>query len=152
MARKIYSYPGIVAGEIIIKSGSGTKIRVPFANGHLDRKMRRPATFSTSDPVTQAIIENSYMFNHRIFIERVFEDENDKKEQPGAVKSDEVTDDDVVYELPEATEYPEVTTFAEAVAVLKSLPGVKATGLRSLAAAKRTAEANAIIFPNYNFE
>ena len=48
-------------------------INVTFKDGCLDKKQSRPATYSTGDPVMQAIIENSPQFGHRIFLRDTFD-------------------------------------------------------------------------------
>ena len=48
--------------------------------------------------------------------------------------------------------HDEVDSFESAVAVLKAIPGIKAASLRTPASAKRIAESNGIVFPNYDFE
>ena len=139
MVRKTYSYPGIAQGDILVKVGMKGHIRIPFRNGYLDKKMSRPATYSTGDPVMQSIIEKSELFGHRIFLKDIY----------GA---DEPNGADQTVENSEKKEYPEVKTFDEAVAVLKSLPGVKATTLRTHSSAQKVAAINGIVFPNYNWD
>ena len=136
--RKIYNYPGITTGVICIPAGKAT-LRVIFAKGYLDKKMARPATFSTEDPITQEIIERSPLFGTRIFLGRCF---GAPQEDPGEM--------DVPVREP--VEYPEVTSWEEAIQVLKGIPEVKATQLRTPASARRVAAINGIVFPNYNFE
>jgi len=138
MVRKVYSYPGIAAGDIQVKVGRAL-IRVPFANGYIDKKMSRPAVYSTGDPVMQAIIENSDLFGRRIFLLNAFGNESERREQ-----DNEVT-------LSSGTEHPEVTSWEEAVSVLKSM-GAKAVNLRTRESAKGFASTHGVVFPNYNYE
>jgi len=51
-----------------------------------------------------------------------------------------------------AASYPDVTTFEEAVGILKGIPGVKVANLRTPASAKKVAALNGVVFPNYNFD
>lgn len=157
MLTKIYSYPGIADGEIQIKVGNAL-VRVPFTGGHIDRKNARNATYTTSDPVMQLIIENSHMFGRRIFLDRTYgtaevkpaTTTTTKKEESSATEVEEEETDEVSSSV-SITEYPEVTTFDGAVAVLKA-NGVKAVSLRTKAAARRAAASLGIAFPNYSFD
>lgn len=157
MLTKIYSYPGIADGEIQIKVGNAL-VRVPFTGGHIDRKNARNATYTTSDPVMQLIIENSHMFGRRIFLDRTYGSAEvkpattttTKKEESPATEVEEEETDEVSSSVG-ITEYPEVTTFDGAVAVLKA-NGVKAVSLRTKAAARRAAASLGIAFPNYSFD
>lgn len=157
MLTKIYSYPGIADGEIQIKVGNAL-VRVPFTGGHIDRKNARNATYTTSDPVMQLIIENSHMFGRRIFLDRTYgtaevkpaTTTTTKKEESPATEVEEEETDEVSSSV-SITEYPEVTTFDGAVAVLKA-NGVKAVSLRTKAAARRAAASLGIAFPNYSFD
>ena len=153
MVRKVYAYPGIASGDILIKVGLKAHIRVPFANGYLDKKMSRPATYATGDPVMQQVIENSDLFGRRIFLQNTYgapESEQQVAAEPVAAPNAEPVNDDPI--APEAKEFPEVTTFEEAAAVLKGIPGVKAASLRTPSSAKKVAAINGVVFPNYNFE
>ena len=157
MLTKIYSYPGIADGEIQIKVGNAL-VRVPFTGGHIDRKNARNATYTTSDPVMQLIIENSHMFGRRIFLDRTYgtaevkpaTTSTTKKEESPVTEVEEEKTDEVSSSV-SITEYPEVTTFDGAVAVLKA-NGVKAVSLRTKAAARRAAASLGIAFPNYSFD
>lgn len=159
MVRKVYAYPGIASGDILIKVGLKGHIRVSFSNGYLDKKMSRPATYSTGDPVMQQIIENSDLFGRRIFLQNTFGSED---APAGAVATSgyvQVVDESNTAAgsiesatLTVSTEYPEVTTWEEAVKVLKAVPGVKVASLRTPASAKKVAAINGISFPNYNFD
>lgn len=159
MVRKVYAYPGIASGDILIKVGQKGHIRVSFSNGYLDKKMSRPATYSTGDPVMQQIIENSDLFGRRIFLQNTFGSEAAPVKTvatSGLASTDGELDTiaDIIESatLSTATEYPEVTTWEEAVKVLKAVPGVKVASLRTPASAKKVAALNGIHFPNYNFD
>lgn len=149
MTRKIYSYPGISNGEIQIKAGKAL-IKVTFSNGYLDKKMNRPATYSTGDPVMQQIIENSDLFGKRIFLYKEFSDGTPNVQASPRMNQANVNKvEPAETELKEVVEYPEVTSFEGAVAVLKSLPGVKATSLRTVESALKVAASKGISFPNF---
>lgn len=153
---KVYSYPGLTAGIITIPVGR-TAIKIEFSKGYFDKKLRKPALYSTSDKVEQQIIENSPLFGKRIFLYRTYGQpeevvEERKVQTPADVPSQ--TPADAPSQAPavkETTEYPEVTTYEDAIAVLKGIEGVKATQLRSRVSAKSVAEVHGIIFPNFEF-
>lgn len=153
---KVYSYPGLTAGIITIPVGR-TAIKIEFSKGYFDKKLRKPALYSTSDKVEQQIIENSPLFGKRIFLYRTYGQpeevvEERKVQTPADAPSQ--TSVDVPLQAPavkETTEYPEVTTYEDAIAVLKGIEGVKATQLRSRVSAKSVAEVHGIIFPNFEF-
>ena len=153
---KVYSYPGLTAGIITIPVGR-TAIKIEFSKGYFDKKLRKPALYSTSDKVEQQIIENSPLFGKRIFLYRTYGQpeevvEERKVQTPADAPSQ--TPADAPSQTPavkETTEYPEVTTYEDAIAVLKGIDGVKATQLRSRVSAKSVAEVHGIIFPNFEF-
>ena len=153
---KVYSYPGLTAGIITIPVGR-TAIKIEFSKGYFDKKLRKPALYSTSDKVEQQIIENSPLFGKRIFLYRTYGQpeevvEERKVQTPADAPSQ--TSANAPSQAPavkETTEYPEVTTYEDAIAVLKGIEGVKATQLRSRVSAKSVAEVHGIIFPNFEF-
>lgn len=153
---KVYSYPGLTAGIITIPVGR-TAIKIEFSKGYFDKKLRKPALYSTSDKVEQQIIENSPLFGKRIFLYRTYGQpeevvEERKVQTPADAPSQ--TPANAPSQTPtvkETTEYPEVTTYEDAIAVLKGIDGVKATQLRSRVSAKSVAEVHGIIFPNFEF-
>ena len=134
-------------------------INVTFKDGCLDKKQSRPATYSTGDPVMQAIIENSPQFGHRIFLRDTFDIPGTPEVKaprvsvpvedptPAAGVSESASTEDST-----AASYPDVTTFEEAVGILKGIPGVKVANLRTPASAKKVAALNGVVFPNYNFD
>lgn len=153
---KVYSYPGLTAGIITIPVGR-TAIKIEFSKGYFDKKLRKPALYSTSDKVEQQIIENSPLFGKRIFLYRTYGQPEEVVEErkiqtpadaPSQAPVDAPSQSQVVKET---TEYPEVTTYEDAIAVLKGIDGVKATQLRSRVSAKSVAEVHGIIFPNFEF-
>lgn len=153
---KVYSYPGLTAGIITIPVGR-TAIKIEFSKGYFDKKLRKPALYSTSDKVEQQIIENSPLFGKRIFLYRTYgqpeEVVEERKVQTPADAPSQATAEapSQTPAVKETTEYPEVTTYEDAIAVLKGIEGVKATQLRSRVSAKSVAEVHGIIFPNFEF-
>lgn len=153
---KVYSYPGLTAGIITIPVGR-TAIKIEFSKGYFDKKLRKPALYSTSDKVEQQIIENSPLFGKRIFLYRTYgqpEEVVEERKVQTSVDAPSQAPADAPSQTPavkETTEYPEVTTYEGAIAVLKGIEGVKATQLRSRVSAKSVAEVHGIIFPNFEF-
>lgn len=140
-------------------------INVTFKDGCLDKKQSRPAIYSTGDPVMQAIIENSPQFGHRIFLRDTFDIPGTlevKKTAKVSIPSVSIPAEDSTpaegvsesasTEDSTAASYPDVTTFEEAVGILKGIPGVKVANLRTPASAKKVAALNGVVFPNYNFD
>lgn len=140
-------------------------INVTFKDGCLDKKQSRPATYSTGDPVMQSIIENSPQFGHRIFLRDTFDIPGTpevKKAAKVSIPSFSIPAEDpapaegvsesATTEDSTAASYPDVTTFEEAVGILKGIPGVKVANLRTPASAKKVAALNGVVFPNYNFD
>lgn len=140
-------------------------INVTFKDGCLDKKQSRPAIYSTGDPVMQAIIENSPQFGHRIFLRDTFDIPGTPEVKKAAkvsipsvsIPAEDSTPAEGVSESAStedstAASYPDVTTFEEAVGILKGIPGVKVANLRTPASAKKVAALNGVVFPNYNFD
>ena len=153
---KVYSYPGLTAGIITIPVGR-TAIKIEFSKGYFDKKLRKPALYSTSDKVEQQIIENSPLFGKRIFLYRTYgqpEEVVEERKVQTSVAAPSQALADAPSQTPavkETTEYPEVTTYEDAISVLKGIEDVKATQLRSRVSAKSVAEVHGIIFPNFEF-
>ena len=153
---KVYSYPGLTAGIITIPVGR-TAIKIEFSKGYFDKKLRKPALYSTSDKVEQQIIENSPLFGKRIFLYRTYGQpeevvEERKVQTPADAPSQAPANaPSQTPAVKETTEYPEVTTYEDAIAILKGIEGVKATQLRFRVSAKSVAEVHGIIFPNFEF-
>lgn len=64
MKLKIYGVKGRKEWSVIIKAGNAS-MRVNFEGGTSTARGVIPATYSTSDPVKQAIIERSDYFKHK---------------------------------------------------------------------------------------
>lgn len=146
---KIYEVHGKTSAIFNIPIGTGkAALEVEFTRGCIDKKNYRPATYRSTNGIEQAIIESSPLFGNEIVLGKVVVTSSDTKP---VVPSEEKTED-VVEEHKTSVEHPEVTSFEEAVNVLKAIPGVKATQLRTPQALKKVAVANGISFPNYDFE
>ena len=105
-----------------------------FGRGRIGAGIQnRPATYTTANPVIQAIIENSKEFGHLIKIVRVTEDSEEKKAAaPNA---------------PALAAHPEIASKEDAVAFLKQ-NGAKATQLKDDESIRKYAEKIGVFFPN----
>jgi hypothetical protein len=92
----------------------------------------RPATYTTSNPVIQGIIENSPEFGHLIKIVRVTEDESEKKAAAPA---------------PALAAHPEITSKEDAIVFLKA-NGAKAIHLKDDDSIQKFAAKIGVFFPN----
>lgn len=105
-----------------------------FGRGRIGAGLQnRPATFTTSNPVVQGIIENSKEFGHLIKLVRVSEESEEKKAAAPAA--------------PALTAHPEILSKEDAVAFLKQ-NGAKAIHLKDDDSIKKYAEKIGIWFPN----
>lgn len=100
----------------------------------------RPATFSTSDPVTQAILERCDFFGKLYKIYRIRHEGDDEPSLDG--KAAETPAAPVHFE-----EIEGVTTREEAIEYLKQR-GAKASDLRTNAAIRKYMEKIEVTFPN----
>lgn len=104
-----------------------------FGRGRIGAGLQnRPATYTTSNPVIQGIIENSAEFGHLIKIVRVSESEEKKAAATDA---------------PALTAHPEITSKEDAVAFLKQ-NGAKAIHLKDDDSIKKYAAKIGVFFPN----
>lgn len=133
---KVYGIHGRTTALIRIPAGKNGRayLECEFGRGRMGvGPANRPATYVTTDPVKQAIIEGSPLFGGMIKLIRSYEDEPGQTEAP-ASKS--------------VTEIPEVTSHDEAVAYLKA-HGAKATNLTSDSAIRKYMDKIGVVFPNY---
>ena len=106
-----------------------------FGRGRIGAGMQnRPATYTTSNPVIQGIIESSVEFGHLIKIVRVTEDSDAKKAAAHI-------------EAPALAAHPEITSKEEAIAFLKA-NGAKATQLKDDESIQKYAAKIGVFFPN----
>lgn len=104
-----------------------------FGRGRIGAGMQnRPATYTTSNPVIQGIIENSAEFGHLIKIVRVTEDESEKKAAASA---------------PALAAHPEITSKEDAIVFLKA-NGAKAIHLKDDDSIQKFAAKIGVFFPN----
>lgn len=137
---KVYGIHGRTTALIRIPAGKSGKVflECEFARGRMGvGPANRPATYVTTDPIKQAIIEDSPLFGSTIKLVRSYEDEV-KEEAPVKDAS------------PVLQEIPGVTCHEEAVAYLKA-HGAKATNLSSDTAIKKYMVKIGVTFPNYDF-
>lgn len=133
---KVYGIHGRTTALIRIPAGKNGRayLECEFGRGRMGvGPANRPATYATTDPVKQAIIEGSPLFGGMIKLIRSYEDEPGQTETPVS-KS--------------VTEIPGVTSHDEAVAYLKA-HGAKATNLTSDSAIRKYMDKIGVVFPNY---
>lgn len=135
---KTYGIDGQTTAIIKVPFNNGAaSLEVEFKRGRIGAGLQnRPATYSTSDPVYQSIIENSIFFGHKVRLVRVIGDA--EPETPSAPKA----------QTPTTVEYhPEITSLEDAVAFLKAR-GAKATNLKDEESIKKYMAKIGVSFPN----
>lgn len=137
MTTKVYGIHGRSAAILRIPTGSGkAEFQADFENGLPGAGANyRPATFSTSDPVIQSIMEKSPHFGRTYFLYRVWRDE--AKTQKAAPKPNNMQ--------PEVLDG--IETMEDAVAYLKG-KGAKASNLKEADSILKFAEKIGVSFPN----
>ena len=133
MLRKTYGVPGKIETVMVLKAGNNDVV-VNFKGGSIVDFARKPASYSTTNPIYQAIIENSAQFK-RGEIKLLGTIEVGGEHHAAAAKKSG------------AKEYSEVTGTQKAIEVLKSL-GADTTSVKTKADAKRIAAELNISFPN----
>ena len=135
MFRKTYGAPGKIETVMVLKSGKNDVV-INFKGGSIVDFARHPASYSTTNPIHQAIIENSAEFKRgEIKLLGVIEIGDEKPASKAAASEKDVK------------EYPEVTGTQKAIEVLKEY-GVDAALIKTKADAKRFAAEKNISFPN----
>lgn len=147
MITKTYGIYGRTTAILRIPTGKGGKatIEVEFNRGIPNAGPNyRPATYATSDPVIQSILERSSLFGTMYkIVSIVGTDESSAKNAKAAPAKPAPVKKDI-----EPLEG--ITTKEEAVAFLKS-KGAKATNLKDDESIKKYAEKIGVSFPNlYN--
>ena len=134
---KTYGIDGQTTAIVKIPfNGNTAWLEVEFKRGRIGTKTQnRPATFSTTDPVEMAIIENSAYFGRMIRLIRCIGSDD----APAAQKAAEPA--------PVAQNHPEITSKDEAVAFLKAR-GAKAIQLKDDDAIMKFAAKIGVRFPN----
>ena len=133
MLRKTYGVPGKIETVMVLKSGKNDVV-INFKGGSIVDFARHPASYATTNPIHQAIIENSAEFKRA---EIKLLSCIDLGETAAAPKKSGAGIKD----------YPEVTGTQKAIEVLKGL-GVDTTNVKTKADAKRIAAELNISFPN----
>lgn len=133
MLRKTYGVPGKIETVMVLKSGKNNVV-INFKGGSIVDFARHPASYATTNPIHQAIIENSAEFKRGeiklLSVIEIGETAAAPKKSGAGVK-----------------EYPEITKTQEAIEVLKEY-GVDSAEVKTKADAKRFAAENNISFPN----
>lgn len=134
MLRKTYGVPGKIETVMVLKSGKNDVV-INFKGGSIVDFARHPASYATTNPIHQAIIENSAEFK-RGEIKLLSCIEIGETAAAAVKKSDA-----------NVKEYPEVTGTQKAIEVLKEY-GVDAASVKTKADAKKYAAQLNISFPN----
>ena len=136
---KTYGIDGQTTAIVKIPfNGNTAWLEVEFKRGRIGTKTQnRPATFSTTDPVEQAIIENSPMFGRMIRLIRCIGSDETPTAKSSAAPAP----------APALENHPEITSKDEAVAFLKA-HGAKATNLKDDESIMKFAAKIGVRFPN----
>lgn len=137
---KVYGIHGRTTALIRIPAGKSGKayLECEFARGRMGvGPANRPATFVTTDPVKQAIIEGSPLFGGVIKLVRSYEEEGESQPVKTKAAEDKV----------EVTAVAGVTCREEAVAYLKA-HGAKATNLKDDESIRKYMAKIGVTFPN----
>lgn len=140
---KVYGIHGRTTALLQIPTNGGKAwMEIEFRRGRLGLgASNKAATYSTSDPTVQAIIENSPLFGNPIKLLSVY-DRGDKV--AAALATEKPSGAEV-----EPTIVEEVSTKEQAVAYLKA-KGAKATQIRDDESILKYAAKIGVSFPNYN--
>ena len=137
---KIYEIKGVVECSRVFRIGALT-VRCNFSGGAVNESGMVPAIYSTKNPITQVMIENSDSFKSgRIRLQSVIQEKSDKeeKQEDGKPKYG-------------ANDFPEVKNSQMAKYVLMSDPyNVSLAELGNKAAILQKADELNINFPNWN--
>lgn len=157
MLRKTYGVPGKIETVMVLKSGKNDVV-VNFKGGSIVDFARHPASYATTNPIHQAIIENSVQFQRgEIKLLSSIEVADQHHEVAAAQKKNVVAPKVVApkaapkkAEEPkqeDVKEYPEVTGTQAAIKVLAEY-GVDPNLVSNKTDAKRYASELNISFPN----
>lgn len=137
---KIYEIKGVVECSRVFRIGALT-VRCNFSGGAVNESGMVPAIYSTKNPITQVMIENSDSFKSgRIRLQSVIQEESDKEEKQEDGKPKDGAND-----------FPEVKNSQMAKDVLMSDPyNVSLAELGNKAAILQKADELNINFPNWN--
>lgn len=132
---KIYGIHGRTQAVINVPvNGGQAHLECEFKHGRIGAGMgNRPATYPTSDPIEQSIIESSPLFGPLIILYRV-----SVAESPASAEAPSAATVKAI---------PGVTSIEEAVAYLKQ-NGAKATNLKDEESIKKFAAKIGVSFPN----
>lgn len=170
--KKVYGMPGVANSQIVLTSPSGkTKYKIPFTGGITHAREKVPAKYITDSPIIQDVIENSPLFNKKIFLLNSFETQG-KKDNPaptggkktivppkggkdttqtakGKGKGKDTNpnpSDDQTATGPKV--YEQVTNLGEAITVLMQIAPVPGENMTSVEGVLKSAAELGISFPN----
>lgn len=153
MPTKVYGIYGKTTVEINLPVGKAS-LPLLFERGCLDRKNYRPASYITSNKAVQDMIEDSPYFGRMIKLVKVYGYDKAPEEKVAAPKKTAtpkpVAKSEPEEEEPVLTEYPDVTTKEQLIAVVKA-QGAKANILADEAKIKKFVANKGLSFPNYQF-
>ena len=156
--RKVYKINGKTEVHLVLESPSGkTKYKLAFTKGNLDPKMLAPATYSTSDPVIQEVIERDKLFNKVIFIDKVYGEitpaaAHAAPTAPAAPTKGKGGKGKAADKGDALKEMPEVKTLADAATVLTSEGAPAADFDGTVEGALKIAKGLGLSFPNLKAE
>lgn len=150
MTQKIYGVLNLIDWTVGIKAGKAT-LRVHFTGGATTARGQVPATYSTADPVKQAIIEKSnYFKTGYIYVVQVIEMPDDAAEiarkAQRASRASKTHEAEAKPVDSEAVKSVEVSSLDDAKEYLKDNFDVSSSKLRTRAAILEQAKANGIEF------
>jgi hypothetical protein len=142
MATKKYGIRN--TSECVIRIPVGKSVVVcNFADGNLQSREPIPASYTTTNPIIQHVIEHSELFNGgKIFL--MAEYNNGEEVEPVKVEPEKPKKP----RTKKAKVNDSVTTFGEAVTALMMEEGVAVSDLGSVESCLRVAEELGISFPN----
>ena len=140
--------------ECVLRLNAGkSTIVCNFTNGNLQSKEPIPASYTTSNPIIQHVIEHCEKFlGGKIFVMAEYNNEP-KDEAVQSVKTETEKPKKVAKRAEKKPRVNEdVKTFGEAVTILMTEDGVKMSDLKDVESCIRIAEELGISFPNLKAE
>ncbi len=145
---KIYAIYGVEEAVYNLNMGK-VSVRCEFVKGFVDGTRNYPAKLQTNNPIVQIVIENSPLFNNKIFLLEEFSnsDASQKRENSKNRKKESLKKDDAKDKDEDMTDYPDIVTLGDAMNVLKSL-GASASEMRNKEKVLSLAQEYRVTFSN----